>query len=385
MRGRSRRIAGRKGRAPSTRAPYHLRPAGLRTSRSSRPLSSQPFRRKCRRAATPSTTRLCHALRRGRKNAAAGSPSAAAIPPEGTAPAVLIAATHSRRSASGCPSINPYFRYCVVALHQRGPQLEWSFVSDRMLIAQSPAAGYRVWLGDDVFDLGFFSCDIATYAAGVDRFEPLSNQIEDKDTGVVAFRADTCSGESRQRGDLGGVGSPMKTVGVGMLALGLQRSLRSPEAGNIVVDLFPRRNFNQLNRALPPISDRFGPKTRPLFELGFQVLIRIKVLLPLHQAVTARIEIGETADLQISGIAERAPQFLAAAVIDRQPVGIVDRRSKVIHVGTIIGPEEEHACHRHQAGMIEIDTRIDGHLDIEHRGVAWTDGEAISRGGAWTV
>src|SRR6185437_10251644 len=118
-------------------------------------------------------------------------------------------------------------------------------------------------------------------------------------------------------------------------------SFGPPEAGNVVVDFLLGRNLEQLNCALTPISDRFGPQTRTLFELGFEVLVRIKVLLPLHEAVAARIEIGKAADLQVRRIAEWTPQFLAAAVVDRQTVGIVHRGAKVIDVDPVIGPEKE--------------------------------------------
>ena len=61
------------------------------------------------------------------------------------------------------------------------------------------------------------------------------------------------------------------------------------------------------------------------------------------------------------------------------------RGAEVIDIGAVVRPEEEHAGHRRQAGMIEIDARIDRHFNIEHRGVAGPDREAIGGGGAFAV
>ena len=58
----------------------------------------------------------------------------------------------------------------------------------------------------------------------------------------------------------------MQAIGVGMLALGLQAVLRPPKAGDIVVDLLLRRNFDQVNRAFAPIPNRLGPQAWPLFK-----------------------------------------------------------------------------------------------------------------------
>src|ERR1700761_2363813 len=101
----------------------------------------------------------------------------------------------------------------------------------------------------------------------------------------------------------------MQSVSIGILTFGLERFFGLPEAGDVIVDFLLGRNFNELNRAFAPVADRFSPQAGALFETRFKVLIREKILLPLHQAETAWIEIGEGADLQIARIAERAPEF----------------------------------------------------------------------------
>src|SRR5258708_22319129 len=105
----------------------------------------------------------------------------------------------------------------------------------------------------------------------------------------------------------------------------------------------------------------------------------VEILLPLHQAEAARIEIGKGADLKISGIAERTPKFLAPAVEYREAIGIVHRGAKIVDIDPVVRPEEKHARHRCESGTVKIDTGIDRHFDIEDRGFAGPYREAIGR------
>src|SRR5229473_4526800 len=175
----------------------------------------------------------------------------------------------------------------------------------------------------------------------------------------------------------------MQAIGVGMLALGLQGVLRPPKAGDIIVDLLLRWNFDQVNRAFAPIPNRLGPQAWPLFKACFEILILPEILLPLHQAETARIEIGKGADLKIFGIAERTPKFLAPAVDHREAIGIVHRGAKIVDVDPIVRPEEKHARHRRESGTVKIHARIDRHFDVVDRGFARSYREAI--GGSRTL
>ncbi len=177
----------------------------------------------------------------------------------------------------------------------------------------------------------------------------------------------------------------MQPIGVGVLTLGLQGILRPPKARDIIVDFLLRRNFDQLNRAFAPVPDRFSPQARPLLETRFDILILVEVFLPLHQAETARIEIGKGTDLQILGIAKRPPKFLASAVENRHAIGVMHLGAKIVDLNPIVRSEEEHARHRRQAGMVEIHPRIDRHLHVEHGGIARPYREAIGGRGTLTV
>ena len=106
-------------------------------------------------------------------------------------------------------------------------------------------------------------------------------------------------------------------------------------------------------------------------------MILPEILLPLHQAETARIEIGKGTDLKIFGIAERTPKFLAPAVEHCEAIGIVHRGTKIVDIDPIVRPEEKHAGHRREAETIKIHARIDRHFDIEDRGRARSYRETI--------
>src|SRR5438270_14078100 len=99
----------------------------------------------------------------------------------------------------------------------------------------------------------------------------------------------------------------MEAVGEGVLTLCLQRILGTPKTSDVVVNFLLGRDFDQLDRSLSPIADWFGPQAWPLLKIGFKIFILEKISFPLHLAEAVRIEIGESADLQVAGIAQWAP------------------------------------------------------------------------------
>ena len=118
----------------------------------------------------------------------------------------------------------------------------------------------------------------------------------------LAFGADGGSRKPGQRRWPSACRAPSEAVGIGMLALGLQRIFRSPKSGDVVVNFLLGRYLDELDPPFAPVPDRLCPQARALFETRFKVLIGEKILLPLHQAIAAGIEIGESADLQIRGL-----------------------------------------------------------------------------------
>src|ERR1700721_4228868 len=101
----------------------------------------------------------------------------------------------------------------------------------------------------------------------------------------------------------------MQAVCIGILALGLERIFRSPKPGDVVVNFFPSRYFDEVNQSFPPVPDRLRPQAGASLKIRFEILIREKILLPLHQPKPTGIAIGESADLQIPGFSERTPEF----------------------------------------------------------------------------
>ena len=218
-----------------------------------------------------------------------------------------LATIQTGRFAAGCPSIDPHLGYRVITLHEGCAKLDRRLFLDGKFEAQPPAADGGIWLADDILDLSFFRGDVAPYAVGVDRFEPVADQVEDEYFAVLALGTDASPHEPGQRRDLWRIRTPMQAIGVGMLTFGLQRVFWPPEAGDVVVDFFLGRNLDKLNRTLAPIPNWLRPQARSFFKAGFEILIREIILLPLHQTVTARIEIGKGADLQVPRIAEWTP------------------------------------------------------------------------------
>src|SRR6476660_4977850 len=214
---------------------------------------------------------------------------------------------------------------------------------------------------------------------GSTDFKLFADQIQNEYFCVFTLCAHTGPQKTCEGCELGSIRSPMQTIGIGMLALGLQDVLRPPEARDIVVDLLLGRNFDQLNRAFAPIPNRLGPQAWPLFKARFDILILPEILLPLHQAETARVKIGKGADLKVSGIAERTPKFLAPPVEYREAIGVVHRWAKIVDIDPIVRPEEKHARHRGESGTVEIDTGVDRHFDVEDRGFTRPYREAIGR------
>lgn len=120
-----------------------------------------------------------------------------AIQPEGTDLA-RADAMEGCDLQSGGPSINPNLRDGVIALHQRCAQFNRHLFLDGEFKAQSPTAGCRVRLSNNILDLGFFSFDVTSYAIGIDRLEPITDQVENKDPGIFASGADGSSRETGQ-------------------------------------------------------------------------------------------------------------------------------------------------------------------------------------------
>src|SRR3954449_101821 len=301
---RSMRTAPRTGRAPSLRGSSRRRPRARRTFRNSRPRSDRQCQQGCRPVAAKPAS-VCDPQRgSARENLATpGWTSPMAIPQGGIRLAEPDARLAAPRRGSGRPSVDPNLRYGVVALHQRCAKLDRDFFLGDFE-TEPPAAGRRIRLGNDVLDLGLFRGDGAADVFGIGGFQLLADQIEHEYFAVVALGADRRARKPRQRRGLWRVRSPVQPVGIDVLSLRLQGRLRMPEAGDVVVNFLPGRNLDQPHLAFAPIADRLRPQARAPLKIRFQILIGGKVLLPLHQSETMRIEIGKAADLKVLWILE---------------------------------------------------------------------------------
>ncbi len=71
----------------------------------------------------------------------------------------------------------------------------------------------------------------------------------------------------------GGVPAPMHAIAEAVADAGAKPILGTPEANDVLVDLFRSRQFDQVDGPLAPISERLDPKRRPLLELLIEILI----------------------------------------------------------------------------------------------------------------
>ena len=80
-------------------------------------------------------------------------------------------------------------------------------------------------------------------------------------------------------------------------------------------------------------------------EARLEILVAMEVALALHQPEATRAVVDEGADLQVGRIAQRPPQLLAAPVLNRESVGIVQLGPPV---GVEAGNEPPQAARENQ-------------------------------------
>ena len=132
-----------------------------------------------------------------------------------------------------------------------------------------------------------------------------------------------------------------------------------------------------------PIGSTQG--ARAALVARFEILVGAEIALALHQAEAARIVVDEGADLEVGRIVERAPDLLAAAVLDREAVGIVHLGAEIVDAAAIVGAEEIHAGERREPDLLDLHARKQRRLDVVDRGFAGPDGEAIGGRRAFAV
>src|SRR5260221_3744683 len=109
--------------------------------------------------------------------ATAGPPFPLAIPREGIDSREHRRAKTIRGLSLRCPSIYPDFRYRLVLLHQRRAYFDGILLLQEFK-TQTPAAGGRIRLGDDVLDFGLLRAHDAAQAFCIDRFQSVPDHIQ---------------------------------------------------------------------------------------------------------------------------------------------------------------------------------------------------------------
>ena len=91
-----------------------------------------------------------------------------------------------------------------------------------------------------------------------------------------------------------------------------------------------------MHRAFAPVADRLDPGARAALVARLQILVGAEIALALHQAEAARIVVDEGADLKVGRVVERAPELLAAPVLDRKAVGVVHLGAEIVDAAAIV-------------------------------------------------
>ena len=72
-----------------------------------------------------------------------------------------------------------------------------------------------------------------------------------------------------------------------------ERRFRPPERDDIIIDLAAGRQFDKINRAFSPVSQRLDPGTRTVAESALDIFEIVEGALPLEQPESFRRLVGE--------------------------------------------------------------------------------------------
>src|SRR4029078_4773016 len=110
-----------------------------------------------------------------------------------------------------------------------------------------------------------------------------------------------------------------------------------PIRDNVVVDLFTRRNLDELDVALAPISVRLHPERWMPLEVRVRVLIVLEAPFALDQTKALGIVIDERGHLRDGArVRQRPPDALAAPRQPFEPVRVVDGAAGVVAEAAVL-------------------------------------------------
>ena len=162
----------------------------------------------------------------------------------------------------------------------------------------------------------------------------------------------------------------------------LRQILRRPEGDDVVVGLIRGRDLHQLDAAFAPVALRLDPAARAQIVTVVEIPVLTKLAAALQQTEAFRVLYGKGRDSQMARIVQRTPDPLAIAGMDRQTVGIMQRRTIVHYRRRLIRPVKEHTGQRRDAQLAHFIAQIDFCLHVNIGVFARTQHKAVGAGGA---
>src|ERR1700731_1709029 len=110
---------------------------------------------------------------------------------------------------------------------------------------------------------------------------------------------------------MGQIETSNDAVSIGERLSRLRRILGHERGDDIVVRLVLSGKFDEFDPAFAPTLPRLDEIARPHLIGEVEILIMVKVAVPLQQAKTAKIPVEKIGDLQLCGVAQWAPNPFA--------------------------------------------------------------------------
>ncbi len=136
---------------------------------------------------------------------------------------------------------------------------------------------------------------------------------------------------------------------------------------------------------LAPVTARLHPATRAQLVAVVQVLVAVELPGALHQAEATRVLHAERADRQATRVVQRAPEPLAVAGVDRQPLGVVQLRAEIQRIAGLVRPEQVHAGQRCDAQLAHRLAQVHPGLHVQRTVLARRQHHAVGAGGTRRV
>ena len=125
------------------------------------------------------------------------------------------------------------------------------------------------------------------------------------------------------------------------------------------------RDLQQTEVALAPVADRLDPQRWLEFPMRFVIVKCVEGTAALQKSETARIEVGESRDLQGLAVGDRAPEPFAASGQNLQSGRLVDGGADVIDKAMVEAAEQVGRGHGSESQFVDCRPRYQRRLGVD--------------------